>query len=130
VQDWIENETEDVPLNARVVCRIYANVRGLADVLVRTGAIERTEVFEDFVRGFTRAKNMFDFIDVGSGKDRADGKIIGKRHKSTMTYLPLMQRQRTSRSSLRIIIVDDSSLAARTTMATHGYWKSILTRPR
>lgn len=78
MHDWIENETKDVPLNARVICRVYANVRGLAEVLVRTGAIEHTGVFQDFVQGFTRAKTMFDFIDVGSGKDRADEKIIGE----------------------------------------------------
>jgi hypothetical protein len=57
---------------------MYANVRGLADVLVRTGAIEDTGVFEDFMRGFTRGKTLFDFVDVGAGKDRADQKIIGK----------------------------------------------------
>lgn len=77
VQNWIENEATDVPLNARVICRIYANVRGLGEVLVRTGAINHIGVFQEFVQGFTRAKTMFDFIDVGSGKDRADEKIIG-----------------------------------------------------
>ncbi|KAH6642315.1 hypothetical protein C7974DRAFT_385225 [Boeremia exigua] len=76
VRSWIESEDRDVPLTSRIICRIYANVRGLGDVLVRTGAIEATEDFEDFVRGFTRAKTMFDFIDVGAGKDRADEKII------------------------------------------------------
>jgi hypothetical protein len=30
------------------------------------------------MRGFTRGKTLFDFIDVGPGKDRADEKIIGK----------------------------------------------------
>jgi hypothetical protein len=60
------------------VCRIYANVRGLSDVLARMGIIDDVSVFEDFARGFTRGKTMFDFIDVGSGKDRADEKIIGK----------------------------------------------------
>ncbi|KAF2633045.1 hypothetical protein BU25DRAFT_487392 [Macroventuria anomochaeta] len=76
VRDWIEIEAKDVPLTSRVICRIYANVRGLGDVLVRTGTIKEIEDFEDFVRGFTRAKTMFDFIDVGAGKDRADEKTI------------------------------------------------------
>lgn len=78
MRDWIENEVKDVPLSARVICRVYANVRGLGEVLVRTGTIEHIEVFEEFVRGFTRARTMFDFVDVGAGKDRADEKIIGK----------------------------------------------------
>lgn len=77
VQDYIETEGT-VPLGARIVCRIYANVRGLGDVLVRTGAIEDVAQFEDFVRGFTRARTLFDFVDVGAGKDRADEKIIGE----------------------------------------------------
>ncbi|KAJ4983239.1 CCCH zinc finger dna binding protein [Stagonosporopsis vannaccii] len=76
VRNWIENEDKNVPLNSRVICRIYANVRGLGNVLVKIGAIEAAEDFEDFVRGFTQAKTMFDFIDVGAGKDRADEKII------------------------------------------------------
>lgn len=78
MRNWIECDTKDVPLTSRIICRVYANVRGLAEVLVRTGAIEAVEDFEDFVRGFTRAKKMFDFIDVGPGKDRADEKIIGR----------------------------------------------------
>ncbi|KAF1847003.1 uncharacterized protein K460DRAFT_51679 [Cucurbitaria berberidis CBS 394.84] len=75
VQSYVEAET-DIPLGARIVCRIYANVHGLADVLVRAGAIEDVGQFEDFARGFTRGKTLFDFIDVGAGKDRADEKII------------------------------------------------------
>ncbi|KAF1941492.1 hypothetical protein EJ02DRAFT_347714 [Clathrospora elynae] len=76
IQQYIENEANDTPIASRVVCRIYANVRGLGDVLVRAGAIEEIGQFEDFVRGFTRGKTLFDFIDVGAGKDRADEKII------------------------------------------------------
>lgn len=89
MRNWIENEAKDVPLTSRVICRIYANVRGLGDALVRTGALASIEDFEDFVRGFTRAKTMFDFIDVGAGKDRADEKIIGKCH------FPLGERECT-----------------------------------
>lgn len=77
VYHYIEAES-DIPHGSRVVCRIYANVRGLGEVLVRTGAIEQIGQFEDFVRGFTRGKTLFDFIDVGAGKDRADEKIIGE----------------------------------------------------
>jgi hypothetical protein len=62
---------------------VYADVRGLADKFVRLGTIEALEDFDEFVRGFTRAKTMFDFIDVGAGKDSADEKIIGKSSPST-----------------------------------------------
>ena len=75
---YIERETNDIPLTSRVICRVYANVKGLAETLVRYGIMEETGRFEDFVRGFTNGRTLFDFIDVGSGKDRADDKIIGK----------------------------------------------------
>jgi hypothetical protein len=78
IQDYIEHEASDIPSHSRIVCRIYANVRGLGEVLVRTGAIQEVGYFEDFMRGFTRGKTLFDFIDVGAGKDRADEKIIGE----------------------------------------------------
>ncbi|KAF2825693.1 hypothetical protein CC86DRAFT_34066 [Ophiobolus disseminans] len=76
VKKYIETECVAVQPGARIVCRMYANVRGLGDVLVRKGVIEDISVFEDFVRGFTRGKALFDFVDVGAGKDRADEKII------------------------------------------------------
>ncbi|KAB2108869.1 hypothetical protein AG0111_0g2978 [Alternaria gaisen] len=77
VQEYVDNECNDIPYGARIVCRIYANVRGLGDVLVRKGVYQDPSEFEKFVRGFTRGRTLFDFIDVGAGKDRADEKIIG-----------------------------------------------------
>ncbi|CAN9306498.1 unnamed protein product [Alternaria alternata] len=76
VQEYVDNDCNDIPYGARIVCRIYANVRGLGDVLVRKGVYQDPSEFEKFVRGFTRGKTLFDFIDVGAGKDRADEKII------------------------------------------------------
>jgi hypothetical protein len=78
VQEYIETDTTDIPINSRIICRIYANVSGLADVLTRKGLVEDVAAFQDFVRGFTRGKVHFDFVDVGAGKDRADEKIIGQ----------------------------------------------------
>lgn len=77
IEYHVEHETQSIPVESRIICRIYANVKGLADVLVRTGVISEAGVFEEFVRGFTRGKILFDFIDVGPGKDRADEKVIG-----------------------------------------------------
>ncbi|KAF2681628.1 hypothetical protein K458DRAFT_343184 [Lentithecium fluviatile CBS 122367] len=76
IVSYIEQETMNIPPESRIVCRVYANVKGLADVLVRIGMVEDATVMEDFVRGFTRGKILFDFIDVGPGKDRADDKVI------------------------------------------------------
>ncbi|KAI4954366.1 hypothetical protein J4E91_002079 [Alternaria rosae] len=101
IHEYIENECQDIPFGYRIVCRIYANVRGLGDVLVRRGIYEDIIEFEDFVRGFTRGKTLFDYVDVGAGKDRADEKIIGE------WWYPMQQHQskfalpRTPRTSMR-----------------------------
>lgn len=61
----------------KIVARIYANVKGLGDVLQKSGILDRASLFEDFARGFNGCKLLFDFIDVGTGKDKADDKITG-----------------------------------------------------
>ncbi|EEQ30999.1 C-x8-C-x5-C-x3-H type zinc finger protein [Microsporum canis CBS 113480] len=61
----------------KIVARIYANVRGLGETLFRAGIIDKPSILEAFVRGFNGGRLLFDFVDVGSGKDRADDKIAG-----------------------------------------------------
>jgi len=61
----------------KILARIYANVKGLGDVLQKSSIIDRASLFEDFARGFNGSKLLFDFIDVGAGKDKADDKITG-----------------------------------------------------
>lgn len=75
---YVERETNNIPTTAKVICRVYANVKGLAEVLVKAGVADDVAQVEDFTRGFTTGRTLFDFIDVGPGKDRADEKIIGK----------------------------------------------------
>ena len=60
---------------AKIMTRVYANVKGLAEACTRSGLIDSPSVVQDFVRGFNESKMLFDFIDVGVGKDRADGKV-------------------------------------------------------
>ena len=77
IHSQLQNRT-DLPSDAKIVSRIYANLRGLADACTKAGIIARPELVNDFFRGFTGGKMLFDFIDVGVGKDRADDKIIGQ----------------------------------------------------
>jgi len=63
----------------KIITRIYANVKGLADACYKSGIIERPILIEEFARGFNGSRLLFDFVDVGSGKDRADDKIAGMR---------------------------------------------------
>jgi hypothetical protein len=61
----------------KIVTRIYANVKGLGMACYHAGIIESPSLLEDFVRGFNESRLLFDFVDVGSGKDRSDDKIGG-----------------------------------------------------
>jgi hypothetical protein len=57
---------------------MYADVQGLADACHKAGVVPSIAHVEEFVKGFTRGRILFDFIDVGQGKDRADEKISGE----------------------------------------------------
>lgn len=78
VTKWVPDNVVEPPKEFKVVVRVYLNLKGLADVCVRAGIVQTTTVFEDFTRGFTRGNTLFDFVDVGSGKDRADVKLNGR----------------------------------------------------
>jgi len=51
-------------------------LKGLADALTKTGVLSSPSQLQDFARGFTGAKTLFDVVDVGYGKDGPDGKQI------------------------------------------------------
>lgn len=74
VEQIMPNLRKDV----KIVTRLYANSRGLGDACYKAGILPYASLIEDFARGFTGKQIFFDFIDVGSGKDRADDKLSGK----------------------------------------------------
>lgn len=59
----------------KIMTRIYANVGGLAETCWRSGITDQPGAVEDFIQGFNASKLCFDFVDCGSGKERADSKI-------------------------------------------------------
>lgn len=69
--------TLELSENVQIAVRIYANVKGLAEVCRRANIVSSPEIIEDFFRGFTQGDDLFNFIDVGPGKDRADTKMKG-----------------------------------------------------
>lgn len=77
IRDNVHQSMPSITAEYKIVTRIYANLKGLATTLYLAGIVEKPTVVEDFARGFTGSKQLFDFVDVGSGKDRADDKIIG-----------------------------------------------------
>lgn len=78
VTEWASQNVVDYPRDAKIVVRVYANVKGLSETCTKAGLVDAPFKVEDFVRGFTRGKTLFDFTDVGAGKDRADGKMNGQ----------------------------------------------------
>ncbi|KAL9606951.1 MAG: hypothetical protein Q9167_008085 [Letrouitia subvulpina] len=77
IRDNVHQTMPSLSAEYKIVTRIYANLKGLAMTSYHAGIVEKPTVMEDFARGFTGSKQLFDFVDVGSGKDRADDKIIG-----------------------------------------------------
>ena len=77
VRDFVQSMPEQLP-DCKIVTRVYANLKGLANACHQTGILDHPTTLEDFARGFTGSKTLFDFIDVGSGKDRADEKVSGE----------------------------------------------------
>ena len=77
VAEYVHQNLDNVPSDYKIVTRIYANLKGLGDTCHKSGIIDKSETIEDFARGFTGGKQLFDFVDVGVGKDRADDKLSG-----------------------------------------------------
>lgn len=57
-----------LPSDIKIVTRIYANLKGLGDICTKSGILSTSSTIEDFARGFTGSKQLFDFVDVGVGK--------------------------------------------------------------
>jgi hypothetical protein len=60
-----------------VITKIVVNLNGLKHALVSHGYLQNVQQFQDFCHGFTQAKALFDFVDVGPGKERTDHQIRG-----------------------------------------------------
>ncbi|EEH35608.2 C-x8-C-x5-C-x3-H type zinc finger protein [Paracoccidioides lutzii Pb01] len=74
IREYASRNLPNIP-SPKIIARVYANVKGLADACYKAGIIERPGLVEEFTRGFNGSRLLFDFVDVGSGKDRADDKI-------------------------------------------------------
>lgn len=93
VRDYVTQKIPNLSSDYKIVTRVYANLKGLGDACHRSGILERPSLIEEFARGFTGSKQLFDFVDVGMGKDRADDKISGTSSPSPfLTYLTLVTK--------------------------------------
>lgn len=72
-------KTLDVDLEgADIVVRAYANLKGLTKACVGKGLLSKDTDLSLFAHGFTERQALFDFVDVGAGKEGADNKIRSK----------------------------------------------------
>ena len=124
IRQWAATNVVDCSANVSVVVRVYANLKGLADVCVEAGLAYPGQI-EEFARGFTRGKVFFDFVDVGSGEDRADEKVAGERRPFDAHGGVADSAQKRSSSSFTTTTAGRSCLAARPTMHMLGYSRNI-----
>jgi len=61
-----------------VMVKAFANLAGLAQACVKNGKLKAGISLNPFVVGFNRRYPLFDFVDVGAGKEEADNKIRGR----------------------------------------------------
>jgi hypothetical protein len=64
-----------------IMARAFASGEGLATLMVKAGIAkpgDSQQVMTCFTCGFSQADDMFDFVLVGKGKDRADVKLTGQ----------------------------------------------------
>ena len=85
LRKYFEASMEDVPVDYKVIVRVYVNLNGLADACYRDGMLDNPVTLEDFAKGFTGSKILYDMVDVGAGKERADSKIAGQYSYSLIT---------------------------------------------
>jgi hypothetical protein len=78
VNRYVNEVIPDLPHSIKIIARLYANLEGLSEACFKAGIISSPQVMKDFAKGFTQGRTLFDFVDVGAGKDRADEKIIGR----------------------------------------------------
>ena len=60
-----------------VIVNIYANFEDLSRKLAHVGIISSPPDFQMFARAFSINQPLFNLIDIGRGKERADHKIKG-----------------------------------------------------
>jgi hypothetical protein len=62
----------------RIMVRVYANVLGLSKALARAGLMgHEARSLSPFTSSFTRAQELFDFVDAAEKKEGSDFKIRG-----------------------------------------------------
>ena len=67
---------QEIPMHSKILVRVFFNGRQLLGPRVQNNARQYSEI-EEFMVRFSETQPLFDFMDCGGGKERADSKIKG-----------------------------------------------------
>lgn len=85
-REYLRNVHDDAE-KLDLIVRIYANLEGMANLLVREGKVRNLGQLRAFSTGFSSRVPFFDFVDVGVGKDGgAARKIRENLHFHAQSY--------------------------------------------
>lgn len=62
----------------KLIVRIFVNLEGLARKCQQFDIVRQSNTLREFAAGFAQSQPLFDFVDVGYGKERADHKLRGE----------------------------------------------------
>ncbi|KAK4691230.1 hypothetical protein P7C71_g5723, partial [Lecanoromycetidae sp. Uapishka_2] len=92
VQDYVKKLGLDAE-STEIMVRAYADVKNLYAACTRNGKIKMGADLRLFIHGFNQRLAMFDFVDVGTGKEGADNKVrrefaanVSKRERITLLH--------------------------------------------
>jgi hypothetical protein len=91
--------------------KVYADFRGLADILLRNGTLENLFTLGDFARGFN---SLFDFVDIGGGD--VNEKIVGA-YSVTDLQLCLV------RTALLTACREPQAVSLRLPLSSSAFWR-------
>ncbi|KIX02225.1 uncharacterized protein Z518_08164 [Rhinocladiella mackenziei CBS 650.93] len=81
VNKYIMNQNGKIPIHSKIITRVFCNYSRFAGHFV--SRLRRNSIgvyWKDFAVQFTEKTPLFDFFDVGRGKERADDKIRENFH--------------------------------------------------
>ena len=77
VQQYLLSNDNRLPLTCKIVTRVYQNAGWALRNNTARGLASRQGRVQEFPLHFTESMPLFDYVDCGNGKERADSKIQG-----------------------------------------------------
>lgn len=74
----VKNYVKKLKLDAEnidIAVRAYTDLKSLRSACVKNGKMKESSSMSLFAHGFNQRQALFDFVDVGPGKERADNKV-------------------------------------------------------